>query len=128
MQVTGGTNPFVYTWTDAVSNTNTATNLAAGTYTLTVTDANNCTATQSAEVLPTLLAPQAQCSTPTDSTITVTWQTVLGADEYIVIANGQTDTLSATTLNYTIGNLSRRHHYTDTSFGKRLRHYTNRYP
>ncbi|MBK9460265.1 MAG: gliding motility-associated C-terminal domain-containing protein [Sphingobacteriales bacterium] len=105
MQVTGGTSPFVYTWTDAVSNTNTATNLAAGTYTLTVTDANNCTATQTANVQATLLAPQAQCSTPTDSTITVTWQTVLGVDEYIVIANGQTDTLSVTTLNYTIGNL-----------------------
>ena len=105
MQVTGGTSPFVYTWTGAVSTTNIATNLAAGTYTLTVTDANNCTATQTANVQATLLAPQAQCSTPTDSTITVTWQAVLGADEYIVIANGQTDTLSATTLNHTIGNL-----------------------
>jgi hypothetical protein len=105
MQVTGGTNPFVYTWTDAVSTTNTATNLAAGTYTLTVTDANNCTATQTANVQATLLAPQAQCSTQTDSTIAITWQTVLGADEYIVTANGQTISLLNTTLSYTIGNL-----------------------
>jgi hypothetical protein len=94
MQVTGGTSPFVYTWTDAVSTTNTATNLAAGTYTLTVTDANNCTATQTANVQATLLAPQAQCSTQTDSTIAITWQTVLGVDEYIVTANGQTINLS----------------------------------
>ena len=105
MQVTGGTSPFVYTWTDAVSTINTAINLSAGTYTLTITDANNCTAIQTADVQPILLTPQAQCSTQTDSTITITWQAVLGVDEYIVIANGQTDTLSATTLSYTISNL-----------------------
>ena len=43
---TGGTSPYTYTWnTTPVQYTATATNLAAGTYTVTVKDANNCSAT-----------------------------------------------------------------------------------
>lgn len=41
-----GTAPFTYSWnTTPVQTTQTASNLAPGTYTVTVTDANNCTAT-----------------------------------------------------------------------------------
>src|SRR5205807_1811488 len=41
--VTGGSIPYTYLWSDpAVQTTATATGLAAGTYTVTVTDANNC--------------------------------------------------------------------------------------
>ncbi len=41
----GGTGPYTYQWDDNASqNTATAINLAAGTYTPTVTDANDCTA------------------------------------------------------------------------------------
>lgn len=43
--MTGGTAPYTYTWTPAVSSTDTASNLAAGTYTVVVTDANGCTTT-----------------------------------------------------------------------------------
>ncbi|GAB4138835.1 MAG: hypothetical protein Fur0041_13890 [Bacteroidia bacterium] len=53
--VTGGTGPFNFTWTPAVTNNtvgnvNTATNLAAGSYVVTVTDVNNCSATQTVTV------------------------------------------------------------------------------
>jgi gliding motility-associated-like protein len=42
----GGTPPYSYSWnTTPVQNTQTANNLTAGNYTLTVTDANNCSAT-----------------------------------------------------------------------------------
>src|SRR5690554_2546823 len=44
--VTGGTSPYTYTWTPAVSTTDTASALTAGTYTVVVTDANGCTSTQ----------------------------------------------------------------------------------
>ena len=42
----GGTSPYTFTWnTNPVQYGATASNLAAGTYTVTVKDANNCTAT-----------------------------------------------------------------------------------
>src|SRR5690606_24425034 len=42
--VTGGTAPYTYLWNDATAQTTaTAAGLAAGTYTVTVSDANNCT-------------------------------------------------------------------------------------
>lgn len=42
----GGTAPYTYLWnTDPVQNMQTATGLSAGTYSVTVTDANGCTAT-----------------------------------------------------------------------------------
>ncbi|MCB9184823.1 MAG: choice-of-anchor L domain-containing protein [Flavobacteriales bacterium] len=48
VSVSGGTAPYSYTWnTVPVQNTATANNLAAGTRTCTITDANGCTATQS---------------------------------------------------------------------------------
>ncbi|MBL4710277.1 MAG: SprB repeat-containing protein, partial [Flavobacteriales bacterium] len=48
----GGTAPFTYTWSDPLMQTNiTATNLLAGTYTVTVTDANNCMTTAMTTVM-----------------------------------------------------------------------------
>jgi hypothetical protein len=50
--VTGGTAPYTYLWDDAsAQTTNPATGLAAGTYSVTVTDANGCTVTAGASVL-----------------------------------------------------------------------------
>ena len=47
----GGTSPYFYSWNTApVQNTATATGLTAGTYIVTVTDAQNCTFTQSVTV------------------------------------------------------------------------------
>ena len=46
--VTGGTELYTYLWDDALAQTtSTATDLAAGTYSVTVTDANGCQATSS---------------------------------------------------------------------------------
>jgi gliding motility-associated-like protein len=43
----GGTPPYSYSWnTTPVQNTQTATNLSAGNYTVTITDANNCVINQ----------------------------------------------------------------------------------
>lgn len=53
---TGGTAPYTYVWnTLPAQTTATATNLMAGTYTVTVTDANNCTVIETAEVTETTI-------------------------------------------------------------------------
>ena len=50
--VTGGTSPYTYTWnTTPVQYTATATNLAAGIYTVTVKDANNCSTSASVTII-----------------------------------------------------------------------------
>ncbi len=64
---TGGTTPYAYLWSNGNITAN-ASNLTAGSYTLTVTDANNCTATASVTITePTRLTvtatgPQMVCS------------------------------------------------------------------
>ncbi len=51
VNATGGTPGFMYVWDDAnAQTTQTATGLTAGTYTVTVTDTNGCTATSQASV------------------------------------------------------------------------------
>lgn len=56
--VSGGTSPYTYQWNDAMmQTTQTASALVAGTYTVIVTDANNCTATAVATITePSALA------------------------------------------------------------------------
>jgi len=44
---TGGTGTYTYSWSPSGGTASTATGLTAGTFTVTVTDANNCQATQS---------------------------------------------------------------------------------
>jgi hypothetical protein len=52
----GGSSPFTYAWTPSGGSNPTATNLSAGTYTITVTDKNGCTATATAIITqPTAL-------------------------------------------------------------------------
>lgn len=79
--VSGGTPPYTYSW----SNTATSPNISGldiGTYTLTVTDANGCTAMMSADV--------AQPRPLNDSIVTITSVNCNGANDGIVnvIMNG----------------------------------------
>jgi gliding motility-associated-like protein len=46
--ISNGTAPFIYNWSPVVSTTNSLANLSAGSYTCTITDANNCSAALSA--------------------------------------------------------------------------------
>ncbi|MBK6965464.1 MAG: hypothetical protein IPH20_16420 [Bacteroidales bacterium] len=64
---TGGTSPFTYLWNDPSAQTlATATGLAAGTYTVTVTDFNGCTATAQAIITqPTALSGGAVATSST---------------------------------------------------------------
>jgi len=62
--VTGGIQPYTYLWDDAnAQSTETAVNLTAGTYVLTVQDANNCKATKNVVITETV-PPTLNVSTP----------------------------------------------------------------
>jgi len=52
----GGTSPYIYSWNPSAQTNATATGLNAGTYTVTVTDANGCTTTVSATITQPLQA------------------------------------------------------------------------
>ncbi|WP_165828934.1 T9SS type A sorting domain-containing protein [Flavobacterium sp. HTF] len=64
VSVTGGTAGYTYLWSPAGGTADTATGLTAGTYTVTVTDANGCSATQSF----TITEPSALIATPISQT------------------------------------------------------------
>lgn len=87
----GGTPAYTYVWSPNVSVTANAANLAAGTYTTTVTDANGCsssvtvTITQPPQLLITASAnPAAVCS---GSPVTLTGTPAGGAPGYTVTWN-----------------------------------------
>ena len=63
--ITGGTAPFSYAWSSGTTGvtTDTIVNLGGGTYTVTITDANNCTGTQTL----ILTEPTALTTTMTDT-------------------------------------------------------------
>ena len=47
VSLNGGTNPITYTWTNGLPSSDTASGLAPGTYSVTATDVNGCSATAS---------------------------------------------------------------------------------
>jgi gliding motility-associated-like protein len=62
--ITGGTMPYTYLWSNGGQTTSSANNLAAGTYAVTITDANNCSITAPGSITaPPILAASAT-STP----------------------------------------------------------------
>lgn len=66
LTVAGGTAPFVYTWSNGTTTQDQSNVLAAGIYTVTVTDANNCTVSISSTV--NNIAGPTVAATPTAST------------------------------------------------------------
>ncbi|MFN8322970.1 MAG: gliding motility-associated C-terminal domain-containing protein [Chitinophagales bacterium] len=74
--VNGGTPGYTYSWNPSISTTDSALNLTAATYALTVTDLNNCTATVSVSITsPALLdvtatATNALCFGDNNGTVT----------------------------------------------------------
>ena len=103
----GGTPIYLYFWNNETAN-QTATGLTAGTYTVTVTDTNGCTAsstvtltqptqlTASAAVTSTYNGAQISCPTSTNGTITVTSSGGTGAKGYVITSGPVINTTGAT--------------------------------
>ena len=66
LSVSGGTTPYSYSWSPAISNSSSATGLYEGTYLFTVTDNNNCSNTGT----KTITQPQILTSSITPTNIT----------------------------------------------------------
>ncbi len=62
---TGGTGPYVYTWSDGIGTGETITGVDFGNYDLTVTDTNGCTTTISTTLEPPINVDVTVISTPT---------------------------------------------------------------
>ncbi|HNS17366.1 MAG TPA: HYR domain-containing protein [Bacteroidales bacterium] len=95
---TEGTAPFQYSWnTVPVQNTPTAINLAAGTYAITVTDANGCTSSETVtlpEPEPLIIDEEVQYTEPScyNGNDGTAWVTIISGESPTYLwSNGQTD-------------------------------------
>lgn len=90
----GGTAPYSYTWSNGES-TSTITGLSAGTYTVTVTDANECSITETIvigepdEIMVTVNIAQGTCADDSSGSLTTT--VTGGSGNYTYVwSNGET--------------------------------------
>jgi uncharacterized repeat protein (TIGR03803 family) len=90
--VSGGTQPYTYYWNNAQT-TSAATGLAGGNYTLTITDAKSCTATQTVNITNNLPPAPSICLVTVDSVLSnknmIVWEKpVTGAiDSFMIYRN-----------------------------------------
>src|ERR1700757_3901006 len=105
----GGTSGYTYTWTPSGGNASTANNLAGGSYTVTVSDANSCTTTATASVSttsnPTLTVNSATVCSGNTATLTVSGATTYSWSPATNLSSTTSATVTAnptTTTIYTI--------------------------
>lgn len=98
--VNGGTSPYTYTWSPSGGNAASASGLNAGNYTLTVTDANNCSLSSSLSITqPAAVTLTTTASSPAICNGSQVTLTATGASTYTWtngVTNGVAFTPSAT--------------------------------
>jgi gliding motility-associated-like protein len=109
LTVTGGVGPYTYVWSPNVSTTNTASSLAAGSYQVTVTDANLCTyqttvvitEPTSTFVLTASGITNVSCFAGNDGSVTITPSGGTVGSGYLVATTPAQSALLAGTYTYT---------------------------
>ena len=109
LTVSGGTNPYTYIWGGGAATQN-RTNLTAGTYAVTVTDANGCSTTVSAVITQPIAALNAITAVNNVSCFggangTVTLSVTGGTTQYVYLWTGGATTQNISNLtagNYTV--------------------------
>ncbi|TAH44351.1 MAG: T9SS type A sorting domain-containing protein [Bacteroidetes bacterium] len=97
--VSGGVAPYSYQWTQGAGTSSAATSLAAGNYSLTITDANSCTHTNTVTVNQPSLILLNTSSSPamcggSDGTASVLASGGTGAYQYMWLPTGGTSALA----------------------------------
>ncbi|NSW45970.1 MAG: SprB repeat-containing protein, partial [Bacteroidales bacterium] len=97
----GGTPPYTVLWTNGQTDS-TATNLAAGNYTVTITDAHSCTTTQSvtitqppqltitASASPSSICPGANSTLTASGAVSYNWDNGLGSGNSLTVSPSAT--------------------------------------
>jgi len=110
INLTGGSQPYTYLWdaTTGGQTTATANNLAEGTYSVTIVDANNCSkdSTITITTLDTLRTPTLSCASITETSITFAWTPDANATDFEVNADNLGWVTTGGAFTYTINNLS----------------------
>ena len=94
LTVTGGTSPFTYSWSNDNSTSDSIANVHSGTYNVTITDANSCTATASAVVTVTGILALSNNSTvsiypnPASNVLNLVWSEKSNAEVTVLDLNG----------------------------------------
>ncbi|WP_235299134.1 T9SS type A sorting domain-containing protein [Portibacter marinus] len=109
LNVQGGTAPYDYDWSSPITqNTATVTNVSAGNYTVTITDDNNCSITESVtvtepqEVIGTITPNNAEICIGKEITLkadggtSYQWSAGLGNSAEVTVSPGATITYSVT--------------------------------
>ncbi|TDO73284.1 putative secreted protein (Por secretion system target) [Flavobacterium chryseum] len=117
VSVIGGTGAYTYLWSPSGGTSATATGLAAGNYTVTITDANSCTLTKPVTILtnPDILAPVPDVTNLPDIT---NYCSILSSEISIPTATdicvGSITATTTNPLNYTVeGNYTITWSYSD---------------
>ncbi|QQS31319.1 MAG: PKD domain-containing protein [Sphingobacteriales bacterium] len=85
--LSNGQPPYTYFWSNFTDDAS-LTNIGAGNYSVTVTDALGCTVSATAEIGGTLTAPVLSCLSATENEIVIAWETVFGASGYELSIDG----------------------------------------
>lgn len=109
LEVTGGTAPYAYLWTDNTTNQD-LNNVAAGNYGVTVSDTGGCTATYTATIVTDSLSmPIITCDAISTDSLTFSWLPIANAISYevtVTIGSLGTNTYTITNNSYTANGLS----------------------